>query len=152
MALNQIRTVLVPVNGTNTDAEAVQFACSVARRRKAKVFAIYVIEVKRSLPLDAEITTELERGEQVLAYAEKMAHVADYEIETELLQAREVGAAIVEDAADRQVDVIVMGLQYKLRFGEYHLGNTVPYVMKNAHCRVWIVREAITEMPGPRYT
>ena len=38
-------------------------------------------------------------------------------------------------------DLIVMGLPYKRRFGEFNLGKTVPYVLKNANCRVMLFRE-----------
>ena len=34
---------------------AVVLACSIAKKNKGKVFAVHVIEVKRSLPLDAEL-------------------------------------------------------------------------------------------------
>lgn len=142
--MEQLRSVLVPVNGDNTDIEAVQFACSVARRSKAKIFVIYVIEVKRTLPLDAEIAGDVERAEQILSRAERVAEAANYEVETDLLQAREVGSALVEEAAERGVDVIILGVRYKRRFGEFHLGTTVPYVLKNAPCRVWVMREPIT--------
>lgn len=142
--MEQLRKVLVPVNGDDVDIEAVQFACSVARRSKAKIYVIYVIEVKRALPLDAEITSDMARAEQILSRAERVAEEASYEVETDLLQAREVGAALVEEAAERDVDVIIMGARYKRRFGEFHLGTTVPYILKNAPCRVWVMREAMS--------
>jgi nucleotide-binding universal stress UspA family protein len=102
-----------------------------------------VIEVKRSLPLDADIESETEKGEKILDHAERIAAEADYEVETELLQAREVGPAIVDEAVERGVDLIIMGVNYKKRFGEWNLGSTVPYVLKNAPCRVLLWREAI---------
>ena len=46
--------ILVPVNGNPTDQEAVALACEIARRAKSAVYAIYVIEVKRTLPLDVD--------------------------------------------------------------------------------------------------
>ena len=49
--------------------------------------------------------------------------------------------AIVGEADDWHADVIVMGLPYKRRFGEFNLGKTVPYVLKNANCRVMLFRE-----------
>jgi len=65
---------------------------------------------------------------------------AEVEIETSLLQARDIGAAIVDEAAQAQADTIVLGLPYRKRFGEFEVGETATYVMKNAPCRVWIVR------------
>jgi nucleotide-binding universal stress UspA family protein len=131
----------VPVKGYPTDEEAIGLACALARKERGQVYAIYVIEVKRTLALDVEIDEELQRGEQVLSAAEESARKADFSISTELLQAREVGPAIVDEAVERDVDLIVMGTGYKRRFGEFDPGRTMPYVIKHAPCAVWVLRE-----------
>ena len=137
----QIRRILVPVNGTKVDAIALNLACEIASKRKAQLFALYVIEVKRSLALDAELPPEVQKGEQVLQQSEELAVKTGYHLETELLQSRDVGPAIVDEACERGVDLIIIGVTYKKRFGEYSLGRTVPYVLKNAPCEVWVCRE-----------
>lgn len=135
-------SILVPVNGNATDDEAIRVACGTAKQTKGKVYAIYVIEVKRSLPLDAEIEPEVRRGEEVLDRAEQVAEKAGCQIDAELLQARDVGPALVDEAVERGVSLIVMGIPYKKRFGEFNMGKTAPYILKNAPCRVWLLREA----------
>jgi nucleotide-binding universal stress UspA family protein len=142
--------ILVPVNGNPTDEEAVALACEVARRCRAEVYAIFVIEVRRTLPLDVDLPAEAAKGDTVLAQAERVADGWSVRVQTELLQARDVGTAIVDEAAERQVDLIVMGLTYKRRFGEFDLGRTAQYVLKNAPCRVWLTRAAppATTMAG----
>lgn len=135
--------VLVSVKGEKEDEESVRLACSMAKRKKGKVYAVYVIEVKRVLPLDAEMEPETETGEQALKRAERIGDEVDYQVETDLLQAREAGPAIVDEAVERGVDLIIMGMHYKKRFGEFDLGGAVPYVLKNAPCRVLIWREAV---------
>ncbi len=139
-----IRTsrILVPVCGNRSDQEAVALACEVGKRSKAEVFAIYVIEVKRTLPLDVDLPPEAAKGDTVLADAERTAREWSVDLHSEILQARDVGTAIVDEAVERQVDLIVMGITYKRKFGEFDLGNTVPYVLKNAPCRVWLARAA----------
>lgn len=132
---------LVPVSGDKADEQAVRLACTLARRSKGMLYVVYVIEVKRSLPLDTESEPEAQKGEEVLARAGRIADTLDCPVETELLQAREVGPAIVDEAVERSVDVIVMGINYKRRFGEFDMGRSVPYVFKNAPCRVLLWRE-----------
>ena len=134
--------ILVPVNGNTTDDESVSLACEIARRGKAAVYAIYVIEVKRTLPLDVDLPPEAAKGDGVLGRAERVADEFGIELETEILQARDVGTAIVDEALEREVDLIVMGIGYKRKFGEFDLGRTAPYVLKNAPCRVWLARAA----------
>ena len=138
----------MPVNGNQTDDEAVALACDVARQHKAAVFAIYVIEVKRTLPLDVDLPPEAARGDAVLARAEERAEEWSVDLNTELLQARDVGTAIVDEAIERQVDLIVMGVSYKRKYGEFDLGRTATYVLKNAQCRVWLVRAAVASDQG----
>ncbi len=140
----EFERILVPVSGSKADREAIKIACSLAKKSKGKVYAIYVIRVKRTLPLDAEIESEMRYGEEVLEQAEQMADEEDYEVETEVLQAREVGPAIVDEAVERNINLILIGMDYHKRFGEFSLGDVVPYVLKDAPCRVLLCREAIT--------
>ena len=135
-----LQRVLVPLGGNEADESALQLACDTARHSKAEVYVIFVIEVQRSLPLDADLVPEAQRGEDILAKAERVGRELDYQIETELLQSREVGPAIVDEAMNRGADLIVMGLPYKRRFGEFTLGSTFPYVLKHAPSPVLLIR------------
>lgn len=135
--------ILVPVSGNGADEEAVKLACNLAKKSKAKIYVVYIIQVKRSLPLDAEIESEIKKAEEVLTRAEDIAAEQNYEVETDLLQAREAGPAIVDEAMERDVDLILMGIGYKKRFGIFSLGVAVPYVLKEAPCRVLLCREPI---------
>jgi nucleotide-binding universal stress UspA family protein len=132
----EFRKILVPVVGSEADDEAIRLACRLARKSKGKICAFYVIALKRTLPLDAEISQEVKKAEDILDHAEVVSEEEDYEIETELLQAREVGPTIVEQAVERGFDLILMGVKYKRHFGQFNLGSVVPYVLKNAPCRV----------------
>ncbi len=132
----EFHNILVPVNGTEVDDEAVRLACRMARKDKGKICAVCVITVKRSLPLDAEIEPEIREAETILDHAQSVAEQEDYEIETDLLQAREAGPTIIDAPLDRKVDLILIGIEYKRHFGQFSLGNVVPYVLENAPCRV----------------
>ncbi len=132
----EFNKILVPVVGSEADDEAIRLACRLAKKDKGKIWAIYVIAVRRSLPVDAEIDSEIGEAEGILDHAQSIANEQDYEIETDLLQAREAGPAIVDEAVEREVDLILMGVKYKRRFGQFSLGSVVPYVLENAPCRV----------------
>jgi nucleotide-binding universal stress UspA family protein len=82
----------------------------------------------------------------VLDIAEATAEAHRYQLETVLLQARDVGAAIVDEATERDADLIICGLPFRRRFGgDFAIGRTIPYVLKNAPCAVWVIREAMPE-------
>ncbi len=141
--------ILVTLAGHDVDEETVRLACRMATRLRAegkepaKIYAVHVVEVNRSLPISAPVENQIERGEQILDAAEHVATEYDLEIETEMVQARDTGPAIVGEADEWHADLIVMGLPYKRRFGEFNLGKTAPYVLKNAPCRVVLFRERL---------
>lgn len=132
----EFHKILVPVSGTEADDEAVRLACRLAKKDKSKIYAVYVITIKRSLPLEAEIEPEIRKAEELLDHIERIAEEQDYEVETDILQAREAGPAIIDEVVEQEVDLILMGVTYKKRFGQFSLGSTVLYVLKNAPCRV----------------
>jgi nucleotide-binding universal stress UspA family protein len=138
----KLKTIVVPVDGSQASMEAVALACSLGKRNKGKVFVVHVIEVKRSQPLDADLTEEAARGEDILSQAEKIADDQDFEVEAELLQAREAGHAVVDEAAERRADVIIVGLEAERPFGGFQLGRLPQYALKNAPCHVWIWRRS----------
>jgi nucleotide-binding universal stress UspA family protein len=132
----EYQNILVPVSGTDIDEEAIRLACRLAKADKAKIWVVYVIPIQRTLPLDAEIEAEVQKAEEILDRMERVARGDNYVLETDLLQAREAGPTIVDEAIEREVDLILMGVSYKRRFGQFSLGSVVPYVLKNAPCRV----------------
>jgi len=138
------KTILVPTDGSEASLEALAVACDLAKRNKGKVYALYVIEVPRSLPLDAEIVSEAQKGEAILARAEKVADELDFEVESEIIQSREAGHAIVDEAESQRVDLIVMGVEAGSR-GRFELGRSAQYVLKNALCEVWLRRRPAAE-------
>ena len=140
----EIKNILVPTNGGGTDEEVIELACSLARKSKAKVYAVYIIEVERSLSLDTQVDSETEKAEKILTHAEDAAVDADYEIETDLLQARDAGPAIVNEAVERKIDLIIMATTYKKAPGIPELGKAVYYVLKEAPCRVLLFRDSIS--------
>ena len=139
----QIRDIVVPVNGTASSQEALALACFLAKKNKGRVYAVYVIEVARTMPLDAEMTAEAQRGEQVLAEAERLAEELDYReyVFGELLQARDTAHAVVDEAVERGVSAIVLGVSYN-RDQSLVPDPDMQYVLKNAPCQVIISRSA----------
>ena len=104
------------------------------------------MEIDWTRPLDADVAGRSEDAQRVLDIAETTAEAARYRLETVLLQARDVGAAIVDEASERKADVIIVGLPFRRRFGgDFTIGRTIPYILKNAPCAVWVIREAMPE-------
>jgi len=137
----EFKKILVPVIGTEADEETIKLACRLAKRYKSKVLSIYVIKIKRALPIDAEIESEIQKAEGVLDFAEGVAEEQDYEIDTDVIQARDAGPAIIDEAVERGSNLILMGIKHKTRFGQFSLGHVVPYVLQNAPCPVILYQQ-----------
>ena len=140
----EFHRVLVPVSGNPADEHALKIVSRLIEPKQAEVTAVYVIEVAQSLPLDAELPAEIDRGERALEVAENVAKQlcgsrADF-MATDLLQARSVGAAIVDEAAERKCDLIVMTSTCKPIHGKPQVSDTVSYVLKHAPCEVMLLR------------
>jgi nucleotide-binding universal stress UspA family protein len=135
------KKILVPVVGSEADIETVKLACRLAKKDKGKVWAVSVVAIKRALPLDAEIDSEIKKAEEILDKVESVAEEEDYEVETDVLQARDVGPAIVDEAVERGVSLILMGIKVKKSFGQFSMGNVVPYVLKNSPCPVILYQQ-----------
>lgn len=144
MLLGRPYRILIPVSGAPTDAEAVRLACRLALREvSSQLHVVTVVEVKRSAPLGAAPSSDVERAEALLDESEKIGKELKVAIETAFLQAREAGPAIVEEISAVKADLVVMGVPYRDRFGEFHLGKTATYVLHNAPCRLWMLRDQV---------
>ncbi|MEO6206789.1 MAG: universal stress protein [Candidatus Limnocylindrales bacterium] len=140
------RRAVVAVNGGSSDERIVRLVASQAAQTKAELIAVHVVEIDWTLPLDADIAGRSEDIQRVLDSAESIADQSKVTVEPVLLQARDVGAAIVDEATERGADLLVVGLPYRKRFGgEFAIGRTIPYILQNAPCAVWVVREPMPE-------
>lgn len=151
--LGSIKSYLVPLDGSDASFNALTVACDIARRAKARVDVINVIEVPRLLPLDAELADEAQRGESILDRAEQIGSSYKVPMQADLLQARQAGHAVVDEAIERDVDAIVVGLEYHRPHGRFALGRLPLYVLEHAPTEVWLIRYPppeglITTRPG----
>jgi nucleotide-binding universal stress UspA family protein len=140
----QVKLVLAPVAGTAVDPDVVRVATTLAKVWKAQVILIHVIEVRWNMPLDAVLDADTERGETILDQATRLAEQTGVKVESELVQARDAAAAIVDTARDRHADLIVLGMPYRKRMGRVYVGKTVQNVYVGAPCAVLAYRQEET--------
>ena len=139
----KVKRILLPVEGAPTDEESLRLACSLAKTDHAEILMLYVIEVKRTLPIDADLGADLERGERVLDNLYRLAEKMKCRVQTELLQAREAGSTIVGEAIEHKSDLIVMGVPYQEKFGDFCVESRAMHVLEHAPCRVLLTREPL---------
>ena len=141
-------TILVPLKGQSTDQDVLRMAALLAKKKHAVLYAIHVVVVPQELALDASMNEEVSLAENVLDEASQVVREYGVELETGILQARSAGVAIVEEALAREVKLIIMAVTYQSRRGEFNIGRTIPYVLKNAPSRIWMFRDEVHEVEG----
>lgn len=138
--------LLVPVDGSPGDEHVMSLVAELVHQHQVSITLIYVVEVQQSMPLDAELPTEIDRGEAILHRAETFTRTRPHHkltsVSTDLLQARSAGAAIVDEAIERGSDAIVMAAMNRTIHGKVTMGDTIGYILKNAPCEVIVVRIA----------
>ena len=144
-----VKRAVLSLDGGPTDELVIECGCKLARADQSELVAIYVVEVDWRHDLDDDLEEQREEASRALDLAEGMAEKEKVNLESLLLQARDVGAALVDEAVALEADTIVLGLPYEVRFGgDFALGLTIPYVFKNAPCRVFVVREPVASSEG----
>jgi len=138
--------LVVPVAGSNMDDRVLGMLPNLLSSEGGTITFLFVVEVPQSMPLDAELPTEIDTGERALRHAENAARRVlpsrNTNILTELLQARAVGPAIVDEAIERDADAVVMTVAIHRRHGRPTLGETTVHVLLNAPCEVVVIRMA----------
>ncbi len=136
--------IAVIVEGKKLDTELVRLACLMAKKAKRKVHLVHIIEVPRTLPLKAVLTEKSEAANKLLSEAIAIAEDAGCDAVAEIVQARDAGPAIVDEARDHACALVMLGLVRSPKSHE-SLGKTVPYVLSNAPCRVWVIQDPAKE-------
>ena len=95
-------------------------------------------EVGPGLPLDIDAEVLDQPGKAILSRACQIAAQNSVPIATRLLRAHHAGQALVSEATDQKIDLLIMGHHWRPGLAEMLLGSTVRYVARHAPCRVLV--------------
>jgi nucleotide-binding universal stress UspA family protein len=136
------RRAILGLSGGPTDDTIVRLAIEAGRGRQVELVGVHVIEVDWSHALTEDLASSSDVPQRILDGAEATCEISKVPMTTVLLQAREVGPALVDEAAQRDADLIIVGLPYRRRLGgDFDQGKTIPYVLATAPMSVWVIRE-----------
>jgi APA family basic amino acid/polyamine antiporter len=135
----EFASILVPMKLGEIGEEMVATAVKLAQQSDSAVEALYVIPVPMELPLDADMIEHEERAAASLAEAQLLGADHGVTVNAQTIRARSIGEAIVQEATDRAVDLIVLGSSPRWRRQSRFFSPTVEYVLRKAPCEVLVV-------------
>ena len=133
--------IAVVVGGAKLDSDLIYLGCQMAKGARRKVHFVHIIEVPRALPLKAVLSEESERADRLLNSAMEIANRVGCEAVAEVVQARDAGSAIVDEARDHHCSLILIGLVRNCGKPGSEIDKAVQHVLANAPCRVWLVQD-----------
>jgi len=134
----EYRSILVPVKPGRMSQEALDVACRLATQRRATIAALAVVVVPLEMPLDSTLPDEEAEAYKVLDAARAIGELYGVDVIERLVRARSAGRAIVDEAARRGTEIIVMGAPRRDRPRRTIFSDTVDFVLKHAPCRVMV--------------
>ena len=133
--------ILVPSNGSKACEYAFKWACQVAKHSKSELYSIYISEIPLKYPLNSDYEVGNADGEHILSRIERIASEEKCKVQAQLLKARQAGPAIVLEATNRIMNMIIIGLPYKQPNSPRSLGSTASYLLDHANCELLFWRE-----------
>jgi basic amino acid/polyamine antiporter, APA family len=136
----EYRTIVVPVVRSAESEEALVAAARLAAERGSRIAIVHVLEVPMEQPLDAPMPERERAADDLLDEAQALVEAYGVRAVTRLVRARTAGPAIVEEAASRNAELVVLGApRVRILGGKPVFGKTVDYVLRHSPSRVVLV-------------
>ena len=136
----EFERILVPMKLGDIGEEMIATAIALAKDGEAAIEAITVVRVPRKFELEGELPAEVAaRVDASLEEARALGADHGVEVHGDVVRARSIGHAIVDEAERRDSDLIVLGSSPRWRRQSRFFSPTVDYVLRNAPCEVLVV-------------
>ncbi|AFZ73203.1 universal stress protein [Natronobacterium gregoryi] len=143
------RNVLVPTDGSDPAARAVEQAIELADKFDATLHVLFAADVDERTPLDlsrSQVVESVREHGRTLVDGVDERSPDDLEVTTAVVDGdpREV---ILEYTEHEDIDVAVMGTHGRRGVDRLLLGSVAEHVMRNADCSVLVARATVDEEP-----
>ena len=136
----QFERILVPMKLGDIGEEMIATAIALAKERDSAIEAITVVRVPRRFALEGDLPREVAaRVDASLEEARALGSDYGVEVRGDVVRARSIGHAIVDEAERRHADLIVLGSSPRWRRQSRFFSPTVDFVVRNAPCEVLVV-------------
>jgi basic amino acid/polyamine antiporter, APA family len=134
----EYRTIIVPVVRSPESEDALIAAARLAADRGSTIVVLHVLEVPLDRPLTADLGALEDRADGLLDDAQALLDEYGVRVVSRLVRARSTPRAIVDEAAARNAELIVVGAPRTALPGRRLLGGTAEKVLKLSPVRVLV--------------
>jgi len=137
---SDFKRILVPMKLGDIGEEMVATAIALAKENGADIEAITVVRVPRRFPLEGAFPPDIAaKVDASLEEARALGEDHEVEVRTDVVRARSIGHAIVDEARARKADLVVLGSSPRWRRQSRFFSPTVDFVLRHAPCEVMVV-------------
>ena len=152
----KINKILFPTDFSTCAEQALEHAVFLAEKYDAEIHVLHAVTLFNDQP--GVVNEEFQETEEMIKKLEDVAEVqlnkvynAHEEDDIEIIKAQTRGIsaapAILEYAAEKYIDLIVIGTHGRRGLGHFFLGSVAEEIVRMAECPVFTIREA--ENPKP---
>ena len=137
-----LRRILLPVTGAESDRYAAEVAFALARERNTVVDVVHVVrggERRARLSDDEAIRNAVDVGKDLVGKTAELGHTLGATLHTKVLVADHDEEAVVERAVSVGADLVVLASSRSPVSHRAFLGHHIDYVVRHAPCPVVIV-------------
>jgi APA family basic amino acid/polyamine antiporter len=142
------KTAIVPIFGTDLNARALRRAAKLLGD-DAVVYALYVLQVPRQLPLQGGMEAEEAQGRALLESARVAGRKAGVRVKIGLIRTRSPGATLVDEVRRVDADLLYLDAVHAPR-SEQVLGPTTTYLLAKRPCRIVVETGGAAGLAGRR--
>ncbi len=142
--IGRVEKLLLAADRSEYSEGAVREAIRIAEKCSSRLYVITVVEMNPEYEtFGTNVTQGLEReAAEYFAYLKKMAAEKGVSCETILRESGEPYRLIVDEAAGKGIDMIIMGRRGRKGLEKVLMGSTVAKVIGHAPCNVLVVPRA----------
>jgi nucleotide-binding universal stress UspA family protein len=124
----------------DVEGPSVATAVALAKETGAEVHAVAVVRVPRRFPLEGPLPADVAaKVDAALGNARGLGETHGVVVTTDVVRARSLGHAILDEARAREADLIVLGSSPRWRKRSHPFSPTADFVRSHARCEVVVV-------------
>lgn len=132
--------IIVPLDFSENSYKALEFALSIADKKKGKITLVHVVEITYDFASQAAIALDsmFQDGEKLLKKNIEKYSAAGVEMDYEIVEGN-TSISVARIAEERQANLIVMGTQGASGIKKALIGTTTVNLIREANCPVLVV-------------